>query len=90
MNFTEIDLQNYPRRQHFEYFSSLQYPYVGVTNQVDVTALVRFCKERKGSFYLPFLHAAALAADGVPELRQRIRGGGIVEYSQCPTSHIEL
>ncbi len=50
MNFTEIDLQNYPRRQHFEYFSSLQYPYVGVTNQVDVTALVRFCKERKCSF----------------------------------------
>lgn len=90
MNVTEIDLRNYPRRQHFEYFSSLQYPYVGVTNQVDVTVLVRFCKERKYSFYLLFLHAAALAADSVPELRQRIRNGGIVEYSQCPTSHIEL
>lgn len=90
MNVTEIDLRNYPRRQHFEYFSSLQYPYVGVTNQVDVTELVRFCKERKYSFYLLFLHAAALAADSVPELRQRIRNGGIVEYSQCPTSHIEL
>lgn len=63
---------------------------MGVTNQVDVTALMRFCKERKGSFYLPFLHAAVLAADSGPELRQRIRGGGIVEYSQCPTSHIEL
>lgn len=90
MNVTEIDLRNYPRRQHFEYFSSLQYPYVGVTNQVDVTGLVRFRKERKYSFYLLFLHAAALAADSVPELRQRIRNGGIVEYSQCPTSHIEL
>ena len=90
MNVTEIDMRNYPRRRHFQYFSALQYPYVGVTNQVDVTALVRFCKERKYSFYLLFLHAAALAADSVPELRQRIRNGGIVEYSQCPTSHIEL
>lgn len=90
MNVTEIDMRNYPRRRHFEYFSALQYPYVGVTNQVDVTALVRFCKERKYSFYLLFLHAAALAADSVPELRQRIRNGGIVEYSRCPTSHIEL
>lgn len=90
MTFTEIDLQNYPRRQHFLYFSSLQYPYVGVTNNVDVTQLVRFCKERKCSFYLLFLHAAALAADSIPELRQRIRNGGIVEYSRCPTSHIEL
>ena len=90
MNVTEIDMRNYPRRRHFQYFSALQYPYVGVTNQVDVTALVRFCKERKYSFYLLFLHAAALAADSVPELRQRIRNGGIVEYSRCPTSHIEL
>ena len=90
MPYTEIDLNNYPRRRHFEYFSSLQYPYVGVTSGVDVTDLARFCKGKGHSFYLTFLHAAALAADGVPQLRQRIRRGGIVEYDACPTSHIEL
>ena len=37
-----------------------------------------------------FIHAAALAADGVAELRQRIRNRGIIEYSECPTSHVEL
>lgn len=85
-----IDLQSYARRQHFEYFSSMQYPYVGVTTPVDVTGLVRFCKEKGYSFYLTFLHIAALAADDVPQLRQRIHGGGIVEYKECPTSHTEL
>lgn len=90
MPFIKIDLDKYDRRQHYEYFSSLQYPYVGVTNNVDVCELVQFCKTKNYSFYLTFLHAAALAADGVRELRHRIRGGGIIEYSECPTSHIEL
>ena len=90
MAFVEIDMEHYPRRKHLEYFSSLQYPYAGVTSNVDVTELVQFCKERKYSFYLVFLHAAALAADGVRELRQRICNGKVIEYSACPTSHIEL
>lgn len=90
MSFVEINLENYPRRQHFEYFSSLQYPYVGVTNNVDVTELVQLCKDKKCSFYLAFMHAAALAADDIAEMRQRIRNRRIIEYSECPTSHIEL
>ena len=90
MSFIKIDLERYDRRPHFEYFSSLQYPYVGITNNVEVSELVRFCKAKDYSFYLMFLHAAAIAADGVRQLRQRIHEGGIIEYSECPTSHIEL
>ena len=88
--YTTIDMNTYKRRPHFDYFRSLQYPYVGVTVDVDVTALTTFCKEKGYSFYLTFLHAAANAANEVPELRQRIRDGGIIEYKQCPTSHVEL
>ena len=90
MDFIEIDLETFPRRNHFEHFRSMQYPYVGVTNDVDVTELVRFCKSYHYSFYLTFLHLAALAADDIREFRQRIHNKGIVEYTQCPTSHIEL
>ena len=90
MSFHEIDLNRYARRAHFDYFRTLAYPYAGVTAEVDVTDIVRICRDRHRSFYLSFLHAAALAADDVPELRQRIREGRIVEYDECPTSHIEL
>ena len=45
MRYTAIDLESYPRRQHFAYFLSMPYPYVGVTSNVDVTELVRFCRE---------------------------------------------
>ena len=90
MGFKKIDLENYPRRSHFEYFCSMQYPYVGVTNHVDVTPVVSFCKSRGYSFYLVFMHLAALAADDINEFRQRIQDNGIIEYDECPTSHTEL
>ena len=85
-----IDMDQYARRSHFNYFRSLPYPYVGVTVNVDVGVLLTFCREHGFSFYLMFLHESALAADGVRELLQRIRDGGIIEYSECPTSHTEL
>ena len=63
----------------------MAYPYVGVTVEADVTGMVRFCRSSGHSFYLMFMHAVALAADGVPELRQRIHNDEIVEYDECPT-----
>ena len=85
-----IDLDTYPRRDHFNHFYGMTYPYAGVTVDVDVTDLLARCREKGYSFYLMVLHAVALAADEVPEFRRRIDHGGIVEYDECPTSHIEL
>lgn len=90
MQWRYIDLDSYSRRDHFEYFKGLPYPYAGITVNVDATAVVDYSKRNNRSFYLSFLHAVALAADNVPEFRQRIHNDGIIEYSQCPTSHIEL
>ena len=85
-----IDMVTYPRRDHFEHFYGMAYPYVGVTVEVDVTDLLALCREKGYSFYLMVLHAVALAADEVDEFRRRIDDGGIVEYDECPTSHTEL
>ena len=85
-----IDMGSYPRREHFEHFYGMAYPYAGVTVEVDVTDLLTLCREKGYSFYLMVLHAVALAADGVEEFRRRIDQGSIVEYAECPTSHTEL
>ena len=89
MNYRTIDLASDPRRAHFEYFRTLQYPMLGVTVEEDVTDLKAFCSARGCSFYLAFMHLAAQAANAVPQLRRRIRDGGIVEYEACGTSHVE-
>lgn len=89
-DFTMIDMEHYPRLEHFRYFSSMPDPKLGITVKVDVSRLAEFCREKNFSFYLAMTHTACLAANRVPELRQRRRGGGIIEYSECGTSHIEL
>ena len=42
----EIDLSQSPRKPHYDHFRHLPNPHVGVTVDVDVTDLVRVCKEK--------------------------------------------
>ena len=80
---TYIDMEKYPRKSHFEYFSSLAFPYVGFTANVDVTNPIRFAKERGASSFLAILYVAVKAANAVPQLRQRIIDGRIAEFDYC-------
>ena len=82
-----IEMQSYPRRAHFEYFSTMANPYMGVTVEVDVTDFLAALKARSYPFFLSFLWCVTRAANSVPELRQRIDNGGIVEFDLCRTSH---
>lgn len=87
MAYRWIDMERFPRREHFEYFSSLAYPYVGTTANVDITEVLQKIKREKLPFFLTVCYCAARAANSVPELRQRIREGRIVEYDWCRVSH---
>lgn len=82
-----IDMETYPRKSHFEFFHAMAYPYVGLTANVDVTKLLAFARARNGSTFLACLWAAATAVNAVPELRQRIVDGKIVEFDHCDTAH---
>ncbi len=85
-----LDMEHYPRKDHFRHFCSMQNPYVSLTVPVDVTELLQACKRSKNSFYLTMIHAVANAANAIEQFRQRIRGEAIVQYDRCITSHIEL
>lgn len=87
MDFRIMDMEQDPRREHYAYFRSLANPYVGLTVNVDVTALLEWTKATHSNFFLSFLYAAVRAANSVPELRRRIRGEQVVEYGNCPSSH---
>jgi len=77
-----IDLTSWPRRRHFELFRGLAFPYFNLCADVDVAPLVRArqtCQTRI-PFTAHLVHVLARAANGVPELRQRIRGDAVVEH----------
>lgn len=82
-----LNMETYPRKSHFEYFSSLAYPYVGLTVNVDITDLLGKIREEKLPFFLTVCWCAARAANAVPEFRQRIRDGRIFQFDHCNISH---
>ena len=87
MGYRTIEMETYRRREHFAYFSSMAYPYVGTTANVDITDLLGKIKGEKLPFFLSVCWCAVRAANAVPELRQRIVDGGIIEFDQCRASH---
>ena len=82
-----IDMNTYKRKDHFEYFRSLAYPYVGVTVDVDITSFLKTIQEKKYPFFLSFLWCVNQACNEIPQFRQRIVNDSIVEYEYCHTSH---
>ena len=69
---TEIDVQSWSRRAHFEHFIDYRDPWFHLTAEVDVTAL----KESTSSLGLGVLWSAGVAANAVPELALRLRSDG--------------
>lgn len=82
----KIDLSCDPRRDHFAYFSTMAYPYVGLTAQVDISPIVGFRQRTGAPFFLTLLYCVGRAANSVPQLRQRIVEGEIWEFDACLSS----
>lgn len=87
MDYKCVDMDAYKRKAHFEYFNSLAYPYVGVTVNVDITGLKEAVSRKRLPFFLTVCYCVGRAANEVPEFRQRIQEGQIVEFGHCRTSH---
>lgn len=87
MNYTYLDMNAYPRKAHFDYFRSLAYPYGGLTVEVDITDFLSAVKAKGLPFFLSLCWCVGEAANAVPQLRQRILDGKIIEFGRCPTSH---
>ncbi len=82
-----LDMKDSPRAAHFAYFQAMANPYVGVTQEVEITALMEARRKAALPFFLSFLYCVGRAANSVAELRRRIVDGNVVEFETCDTSH---
>lgn len=90
MNKRIIDLESYNRKDHFNYFKDIGYPYVGLTVNVDITEFMENLKSTGYPFYLSFVYQVVAAANAVPEFRRRIENNSIMEYDYCLASCVIL
>jgi chloramphenicol O-acetyltransferase type A len=75
-----LDLQNWPRREHFNFFRQFEEPFFGVTAIVDCTIAYEKAKTQGDSFFLYYLHKTLAAVNAVEAFRYRIAGNDVVVY----------
>jgi chloramphenicol O-acetyltransferase type A len=76
----KINLETWPRREHFSVFSTWSYPHFNLCSNVDLTTFYPFIKQHGISFNVATVYVITRAANAIPEFRLRIKEGDVVEY----------
>lgn len=84
------DWASWPRRELFEFFSSMSQPFYSVTFKQDVTRLARFARENRLSFYYSLVCLCTQALNQVEAFRYALRGGDLVLFDQRIPSFTDL
>ena len=93
-----IDTASWPRRDHFTFYRQFANPSFNLCVPIAAQRLYECAKDRRVSFFQLALYALLRAANGVPQLRQRVRNDEVIEYDslavipsgvvrQCPRVH---
>ena len=85
-----IDLQNWKRRDHYEFYKGLAFPYLNITANVNLTRLVPMTKASGTSLFSALAYITSTAANRIPELRRRIRSDQVVEHEVVRSSFTVL
>jgi chloramphenicol O-acetyltransferase type A len=77
---TEIDINNWERKDHFNLFNSFTEPQWGICTNIECTNAYLKAKDMKVSFYLYYLYQSLKAANEIKEFRYRIDDNKVFCY----------
>ena len=83
---TKLDLNTWPRKEHFEFFSKFEEPFFGIVAHIDCTKAYETSKKNGVSFFLYYLHKTLSAVNAVENFRYRIENGEIFIYDRIDAS----
>ncbi len=75
-----INLATWNRRDHYNLYKKLDFPYLNITANVNIDDLYRWSKNNKFSLFSCIAYLTTRASNQIPELRMRIRGDQVVEH----------
>lgn len=83
---TLLDIENWPRKEHFLFFKQMEEPFFGITVEIDCTKAYEKAKELEVSFFSYYLHKTLVAINSFESFRYRISGDEIFVYDQINAS----
>lgn len=81
-----IDIQNWKRKEHYNFFKEFDEPYLGVVTEIDCTRAYDKNNWAGESFFLYYLHRATMAANEIEEFRYRMEDDQVVCYDKIHAS----
>lgn len=81
-----LKLEDWNRKEHFEFFSAFDDPFFGVTTAVDFTEVYRRSKTTGISFFLYSVHFLLKCVNETAAFKLRIEKGQVVRYDKINVS----
>lgn len=81
-----INLDDWNRKEHFNFFSAFDDPFFGVTTAVDFTNVYHQSKKTGKSFFLYSVHFLLKCLNDTPAFKLRIEEGQVVQYDKINIS----
>ena len=76
-----LDIENWPRRDLFEFFRGYERPHFNVCTRLDITSLLDLLRERPGvSVSLAYLYFALRVANEIEPFHYRLKEGRVVVH----------
>lgn len=81
-----LNLENWPRKDHFHFFRQFEEPFFGVCITIDCTKGYEISKARQSSFFLYYLYQSLVAVNRIEPFRYRIEGDQVFLYEKVNAS----
>lgn len=82
----ELIIEEWKRKEHFEFFRKFEEPFFGITTKIDCTKAYNKAKEAGKSFFLYYLLQSLKAANSIEEFKYRIEGEKVIIYDRINAS----
>ncbi|WP_413999830.1 CatA-like O-acetyltransferase [Flavobacterium sp. W1B] len=79
---TLLDIENWPRKEHFHFFRQFEEPFFGATVQIDCTKAYETAKALKTSFFIYYLHKTLVAVNSIESFRYRISNDNVFVHDR--------
>ena len=80
--YKQLDIENWNRKDHFEFFNQCDEPFLGIVAEIDCTNAYRTCKNNSIPFSLYCHYQAIIAVNQTEEFRYRIKDDEIIIFDK--------
>jgi len=86
----QIDLENWKRKGHYEFFHRMDYPQYNICMNIDVTNFLQFTREKELSFYYAMIFASTTVLNQIENFKYRIQDDKVVLHDKIHPSFTDM